>query len=78
MITEETIRECETKALQALASVVYDLAGDAPEGESAEGRVERFNAAGRFLYQALLAMAQQRAVLLTVAEQAEADLSSKQ
>jgi hypothetical protein len=78
MISEETIRECETKALQALASVVYDLAGDGPEGETPEGRIERFNAAGRFLYEMLLTMAQHRAALMTVKEQAEADMSVKQ
>ena len=78
MITEETIRECETKALQALASVIYDLAGPGPEGESTEARIERFNLAGRFLYDMLLGMAQHRAALLTVVEQAEADMSVKQ
>ena len=78
MITEETIRECETKALQALASVVYDLAGPAVEGETSDQRVERFNLAGRFLYDMLLSMAQSRAALMMAADQAEATLSSKQ
>jgi hypothetical protein len=78
MITEETIRECEVKALQALASVVYDLAGSPVEGETSEERVERFNLAGRFLYDMLLQMAQSRAALMVAADQAEATLSSKQ
>ena len=78
MITEETIRECETKALQALASVVYDLAGPAPEGETSEQRIERFNLAGRFLYDMLLQMAQSRAALMVIADQAEAEGASKQ
>lgn len=78
MISEETIRECETKALQALASVVYDLAGSGPENETPEQRIERFNLAGRFLYDMLLTMAQHRAALMTVTEQAEADMSVKQ
>jgi hypothetical protein len=78
MITEETIRECETKALQALASVLYDLAGPAVEGETTEQRVERFNLAGRFLYDMLLSMAHSRAALMVAADQAEATLSVKQ
>ena len=78
MITEETIRECEVKALQALASVVYDLAGPPVEGETSDERVERFNLAGRFLYDMLLHMAQSRAALMVAADQAEATLSSKQ
>ena len=78
MITEDVIRECETKALQALASVVYDLAGPAPEGETSEQRIERFNLAGRFLYDMLLQMAQSRAALMVIADQAEAEVSSKQ
>lgn len=78
MITEETIRECENKALQALASVVYDLAGPAVEGETSEQRVERFNLAGRFLYDMLLQMAQSRAALMVAADQAEAIVSVKQ
>ena len=78
MITEETIRECETKALQALASVVYDLAGPAPEGETSEQRIERFNLAGRFLYDMILQMAQSRAALMVIADQAEAEVSLKQ
>ena len=78
MITEETIRECETKALQALASVIHDLAGSPVEGETNEERVERFNLAGRFLYDMLLSMAQSRAALMVAADQAEATLSSKQ
>jgi hypothetical protein len=78
VITEETIRECETKALQALASVVYDLAGPAPEGETSEQRIERFNLAGRFLYDMILQMAQSRAALMVIADQAEAEVSSKQ
>lgn len=78
MITEETIRECEVKALQALASVVYDLAGSPVEGETNEERIERFNLAGRFLYDMLLSMAQSRAALMVAADQAEATLSSKQ
>jgi hypothetical protein len=78
MITEDVIRECETKALQALASVVYDLAGPAPEGETSEQRIERFNLAGRFLYDMLLQMAQSRAALMVMADQAEAEVSLKQ
>jgi hypothetical protein len=78
MITEETIRECETKALQALASVVYDLAGSPVEGETSEERTERFNLAGRFLYDMLLSMAHSRAALMVAADQAEATLSVKQ
>lgn len=78
MITEETIRECEIKALQALASVVYDLAGSPVEGETSEERTERFNLAGRFLYDMLLSMAQSRAALMVAADQAEATLSVKQ
>ena len=78
MISEEVIRECETKALQALASVVYDLAGPAPEGETSEQRIERFNLAGRFLYDMLLQMAQSRAALMVMAVQVEADGASKQ
>jgi hypothetical protein len=78
MITEDVIRECETKALQALASVVYDLAGPSPEGETSEQRIERFNLAGRFLYDMLLQMAQSRAALMVMADQAEAEVSLKQ
>ena len=78
MITEEVIRECEVKALQALASVVYDLAGSPIEGETSEERTERFNLAGRFLYDMLLSMAQSRAALMVAADQAEATLSVKQ
>lgn len=78
MITEETILECETKALQALASVVYDLAGPAPEGETSEQRIERFNLAGRFLYDMLSQMAATRAALMVAADQAEATVSVKQ
>ena len=78
MITEEVIRECETKALQALASVVYDLAGSPVEGETSEERTERFNLAGRFVYDMLLSMAQSRAALMVAADQAEATLSVKQ
>jgi hypothetical protein len=78
MITEETIRECETKALQALASVVYDLAGPAPEGETSEQRTDRLNLAGRFLYDMILQMAQSRAALMVMVDQAEAEVSSKQ
>ena len=78
MITEEVIRECEVKALQALASVVYDLAGSPVEGETSEERTERFNLAGRFLYDMLLSMAQSRAALMVAADQAEATLSVKQ
>ena len=78
MITEETIRECETKALQALASVVYDLAGPAVEGETSEERVERFNMAGRFLYDLILELAQSKAALMLMQSAAEADGASKQ
>ena len=78
MITEEVIRECEVKALQALASVVFDLAGAPVEGETSEERSNRLNLAGRFLYDMLLSMAQSRAALMVAADQAEATLSVKQ
>jgi hypothetical protein len=78
VITEETILECETKALQALASVVYDLAGPPIEGETNEERIERFNMAGRFLYDMLSQMAATRAALMVAADQAEATVSVKQ
>jgi hypothetical protein len=58
--------------------VVYDLAGPAPEGETSEQRIERFNLAGRFLYDMILQMAQSRAALMVIADQAEAEVSSKQ
>ena len=78
MITEEVIRECETKALQALASVVYDLAGPAPDGESLEDRTSRYNEAGRFLYEMLLGIAQSRAALLATTAAVEAEQAVKQ
>jgi hypothetical protein len=78
MITEEVIRECETKALQALASVVYDLAGPAPDGESLEDRTSRYNEAGRFLYEMLLGIAQTRAALMATTAAVEAEKAMKQ
>lgn len=78
MVSEEVIRECETKALQALASVVYDLAGPARDGESVEDRTYRYNEAGRFLYEMLLGIAQSRAALLATTAAAEAEGQVKQ
>lgn len=78
MVSEEVIRECETKALQALASVVYDLAGPAPDGESLENRAYRYNEAGRFLYEMLLGIAQSRAALLATTAAVEAEQAVKQ
>lgn len=78
MVSEEVIRECETKAVQALASVVFDIAGPAPDGESVEDRTYRYNEAGRFLYEMLLGIAQSRAALLATTAAAEAKDAVKQ
>lgn len=78
MITEEVIRECETKALQAIASVVFDLAGPAVDGESVEERSARYNEAGRFLYEMFLGIAQTRAALMATTAEAEAKGAVKQ
>jgi hypothetical protein len=78
MISEQEIETSERKALQAMASVVYDIAGSAPEGESEEAREERFNAAGRFLYDLILELAQSKAALMLMQSAAEADGASKQ
>ena len=78
MITSETIALCEDKAVQAIASVIHDIAGPDVEGETPEQRVDRYNAAGRFLYDLLVSLAQVRASMITLTEQAAAATETKQ
>lgn len=79
MVTKEDIAACELKALQALASVVYDLAGPTPVGEEPEAREERLRAAGRFLYDCLMGLARSRAAaMLTAVAEVEAAGAAKQ
>ena len=68
---------CREKAVMLIASVINQIAGVAPEGETPDQRDHRFNSAARFLFDTIMGAVHARARDIVMAE-AEASTTVRQ